>query len=382
MKRLSVVVGCMFVMLFLSCCLLPPTDAQQLSSNTQNSSHNVSSPDDWGGQMVDVVGARIVDVHGRVHRLGVSQSVSPFIVVFIDQQWPISARYAPELNEFSELAASAGLQFYGVLSSPLMNASEARDYVSGAGLLFPVLWDPSGDFALRLGPVVTPEVFVVSPDGSVIYRGRIDDRFPTLGVLRNKITSHDLRDVIGALGQGEDLRPRYTPSVGCFFEAWTAALPNEVTYTRDIAPIINANCVECHREGGVGPFSFESHELVRHRARMMAHVTSQGIMPPWRAQKGYGEFRDERFLSQRQIELIGAWSRAGAPRGANDHAIPLPIWPAPDWQLGEPDLVIEMDQDFEIPAAGDDIYRYFVMPVNLTKDRMVVAADFVRETLR
>ena len=108
----------------------------------------------------------------------------------------------------------------------------------------------------------------------------------------------------------------------------------------------------------------------------MAHVTNLGIMPPWRAEKGYGEFRDERHLSQRQIDLIGAWARAGAPRGGAEQAVPLPVWVAPEWQLGEPDLIVEMAQDFEIPATGDDIYRYFVMPVELGEDRAIVAAEF------
>ena len=67
--------------------------------------------------------------------------------------------------------------------------------------------------------------------------------------------------------------------MGCFLEPWKPALPSVVTYTRDIAPIVNANCAECHRAGGIGPFPFESYEHVQLRARMMAHVTNLGIMP-------------------------------------------------------------------------------------------------------
>ena len=345
-------------------------------ATTAGSSDDALGSEDWPGQSVDVFGARVVDVNGQVHRLGVSRGVSSFIVVFIDEQCPISARYAPTLNELSEQAAAAGLQFYGVFSSPLMKPAGARRYVSEAGLRFPVLWDPSGDLALRLGPKVTPEAFAISSSGSVLYRGRIDNRFPKLGVLRNVITSHDLRDVIAALARGDVPEPSYQPAVGCFLEPWKPALPSVVTYTRDIAPIVNANCAECHRAGGIGPFPFESYEHVQLRARMMAHVTNLGIMPPWRAEKGYGEFRDERHLSQRQIDLIGAWARAGAPRGGAEQAVPLPVWVAPEWQLGEPDLIVEMAQDFEIPATGDDIYRYFVMPVELGEDRAIVAAEF------
>ena len=371
-------VGRLCLAALLGCCVLAPIAAGASHSFTSATDDFAADAGiDWQGQEVDVFGLRIVDVHGRVHRLGVAQGVAPYVVVFIDQHCPISARYAPEMNALSELASAAGLQFYAVLSSPLMNAAGARAYASATGFEFPVLWDPTGDLALRLKPVVTPEAFVISPEGSVLYRGRIDDRFPKLGVLRNEISSHELKDAMAAVGRGDEITRQYVPSVGCFFESWSAAsLPDDVTYTRDIAPIVNANCVECHRESGVGPFSFESYELVRHRARMMAHVTSQGIMPPWRARKGYGQFRDERYLSQRQIALIDAWARAGAPHGDDVDAIPMPVFPAPDWQLGEPDLVVEMEQAFEIPAVGEDIYRYFVMPADLPDDRIVVAAEF------
>ena len=350
--------------------------AAQSPGADKNPGQEVSRPDEWQRETLDVLGARVVDVHGQIHRLGVSRGIVPFVVVFIDRHCPISARYAPELNRISELAATAGGQFFAVLSSPLTNATQARKYVSEAGFQFPVLWDPSGDLAGRLEPAVTPEVFVVSTSGSLIYRGRIDDRFPALGVLRNAITSHDLIDLLTALGRGEKVAPRYEPSVGCFFESWSDALPENVTFTRDIAPIVNANCVECHRQEGVAPFSFESYELTRYRARMMAHVTFHRIMPPWRAEKGYGEFRDERFLSQRQIDLINAWAEAGAPRGQDDESLPTPVWPAPRWQLGEPDLVVEMNREFSIPASGDDIYRYFVMPMELVGDRVIVATEF------
>ena len=335
-----------------------------------------ASPKGQPGEAVDVVGVRVVDVHGQVHRLGVSRDTSPFVMVFLNPYCPISARYAPELNEFSELAALAGLEFYGVLSSPLMKAAVARQYVSDAELRFPIIWDPSGDLALRLGQTITPEAFVISSYGLVLYRGRIDDRFPALGQLRSKINSHDLKEVMAAVGRGDDVIPSLSPSVGCFFEPWSAALPQEVTYTRDIAPIVNANCQECHRDEGVAPFSFGTYEEARYRAGLMAHVTGQGLMPPWRAEKGYGEFRDERFLSHRQKDLIQAWASAGAPRGEDEEVLPLPTWPSPRWQLGEPDLIVEMDQDFEIPAAGADIYRYFVIPVELIEDRVIVAAEF------
>ena len=341
-------------------------------------SANVSATDDedWKGQSVDVVGARVVDVQGQVHRLGVTSGVAPFVIVFIGEQCPISTRYVPELNRFGTLARDSGLTMYGVISDPFMSVTEARAFVAEYGLDFSVLWDPSGDLAHRLKPTITPEVFVISPKGSVLYRGRIDNRFASLGVLRNQITSHDLRDAIAAVSRGGKMTPRRTQPVGCYFEAWDETLPEAITYNRDIAPIVNANCAECHRDGGVAPFPLETYAQVKRRARMVSYVTETGVMPPWRAEKGYGSFRDERHLSERQIGLLTAWAEAGVPAGDEAEAFPSPIWAAPDWQLGEPDLVVEMAQAFEIPAEGEDIYRYFVVPFELHQGRAIVGAEF------
>ena len=104
--------------------------------------------------------------------------------------------------------------------------------------------------------------------------------------------------------------------------AWDdRSMPDEVTYTRHIAPILAANCAECHRDRSVAPFPLETYDQAKRRARMIALVTSQKIMPPWPAEKGHGSFRDERHLSQRQIEALDAWAADGAPKGADEEAL-------------------------------------------------------------
>ena len=312
-----------------------------------------------------------------MHRLGVLDDVAPFILVFIDRDCPVSRRYAPELNGYHNRAKAAGMQFYGVVSDSLMSAKEAHAFAQDYGFEFPVLWDPSGDLAMRVEPTITPEVFVISPENSVLYRGRIDDRFASITILRGSITARDLLDVIEKLRDGGQITPRRTAAIGCYFEAWDDRdLPEQVTFTRHIAPIIAANCAECHRQGSVAPFPLEIYEQVKRRARMISFVTAAGIMPPWPAARGYGHFRDERHLSTRQIALLSAWADQGTARGEPDQALSPPVWPSPDWLIGEPDLVIEMDQDFHVPAGGDDIYRYFVVPVEIPSDRHIVGLEF------
>ena len=107
-----------------------------------------------------------------------------------------------------------------------------------------------------------------------------------------------------------------TRPVGCPFEPELAtATPDKVTYNRDIAPILFANCAECHRPGEVAPFSLLSYEDASKRAKFLAEVTRSGKMPPWKAEIGHGEFLGERRLTEQQIALIETWAKAGATEG-------------------------------------------------------------------
>ena len=152
-----------------------------------------------------------------------------------------------------------------------------------------------------------------------------------------------------------------------------AAAP--ITFTEQIAPLVYANCVTCHRAGEVAPFPLVTYEDVATRAKQIARVTGERIMPPWHAEPGYGEFLDERRLTDAQIETIRAWVSAGMPRGPVDKMPPLPAF-ADGWQLGTPDLVVEMPEAFEVPASGPDVYRNFVIPANLPEEKWVKAIEF------
>jgi mono/diheme cytochrome c family protein len=154
----------------------------------------------------------------------------------------------------------------------------------------------------------------LNEDDRLIYRGRIDDRFESIGRLRRVIRSHDLLEAFKVAHEPE-AEARTTAPVSCYFEAWENVGDREVTYARDIEPILAANCAECHQAGGVAPFALGHYRQASGRARMLAHVTGEGLMPPGRAVPRFGRFRDERYLSQTQIDLFAAWAAGGAAEG-------------------------------------------------------------------
>jgi mono/diheme cytochrome c family protein len=148
-----------------------------------------------------------------------------------------------------------------------------------------------------------------------------------------------------------------------------------VTFADTIAPIVYANCVGCHRPGEAAPFSLLTYEDVAKRGSLIAQVTASRYMPPWHAEPGFGDFVGERRLTDAQIASIAAWVKGGMPRGNLQRMPPAPSF-TDGWQLGEPDLVLEMPAAYEVPASGPDSFRNFVIPTGVTEDKWIRAIEY------
>jgi len=157
--------------------------------------------------------------------------------------------------------------------------------------------------------------------------------------------------------------------------AATRPAAERVTFSETIAPILYANCVTCHRQGEAAPFPLIAYDDAAKRGRLIAEVTQSRYMPPWKAVHGYGEFVGERRLTDEQIAAIATWVRDGMPRGDVAKMPSLPAF-ADGWQLGKPDLILEMPEGFEVPASGPDVYRNFALPTGLAEDRWVRAVEY------
>lgn len=153
-----------------------------------------------------------------------------------------------------------------------------------------------------------------------------------------------------------------------------AAAQSPVTYHKQIAPILRQHCVPCHRPGQPGPFPLLTYDDARKRAAQIAAVTERRYMPPWLPAPGYGNFSGEHRLSPAQIQSIRAWARAGAPEGTVSDAAAAPVF-TPDWQLGPPDLVIQLSKPFEVPADGPDIFWNFILSPAVRDTRYVKAVE-------
>ncbi len=151
-------------------------------------------------------------------------------------------------------------------------------------------------------------------------------------------------------------------------------VPKNVTFAEPIASVIHNHCSTCHRPGQAGPFSLLSYADVSQRAETIQAVIRDNYMPPWKPIHTGLNFSNDRRLSDQEKKQLDVWITAGCPEGDKSKIPKAPEFPD-GWSLGAPDLVVQMDRPFQIPADGPDLYRSFVFPVGLPEDKWIKAIE-------
>jgi Flp pilus assembly protein TadD len=146
------------------------------------------------------------------------------------------------------------------------------------------------------------------------------------------------------------------------------------TFNKDVAPFVWNHCGTCHRPDGSAPFSLLTYDDVRSRARVIATVLNNRTMPPWLPESGHGTFSGERRVTADEIARFDRWFADGAPRGDDSAPPPQPAWPG-DWPLGEPDVILDLPEAFALAESGPDVFRNFVIPIELATTRFVRGVD-------
>jgi hypothetical protein len=153
-----------------------------------------------------------------------------------------------------------------------------------------------------------------------------------------------------------------------------AQAPPVPTFTKDVAPILYANCVSCHRAGEVAPMPLLTYAEVRPWAQAISRRTGEGSMPPWHADGAPGTFINERRLTGAEKETLARWASSGAPQG-DPEISPAPPAFADGWAIGTPDRVFEMLEDYAVPARGTIEYENFYIPTGFTETRWLKAIE-------
>ncbi len=321
---------------------------------------------------------RLPDSYGQQRSLGDYAAADAVVVVFLGVECPLAKLYGPRLEAIAEDYRDRNVIVLGVNSNRQDSLTELAAYGRRHGVTFPLLKDNHAEAAEAFGATRTPEAFVLDHQRVVRYQGRIDDQYD-VGAVRQEPTRHFLREALEAVLAGKEPTTTETRAVGCVI-----GRPRDpdndatVSYAEHVAPILERNCVECHRDGEIAPFALRDYDEVAGWADTIAEVVRDQRMPPWHANPAHGEFSNARLLSESEKQTLYDWTEAGAPAGDLEKLPPQREFVA-GWRLPrDPDLVVAMrEEPYRVAAEGVIDYQYFAVDPGFTEDKWVQAADIV-----
>lgn len=320
----------------------------------------------------------LTDIHGKPWSLQSHGGKKATVLVFVSIECPMSNAYLSDLAELAREFEPRGVAFAAINANPEEDPKLVTAHAREFGVDFPLLLDPKQISVQKLRPTVNPEAFVLDAERRVRYRGRIDDAYSARLVRNPQVTRQDLREALNELLAGKPVSVPVTKAFGCPIEPLRTARSepksSDVTYYRDVLPILQQHCQGCHRPGEVGPFSLMTYRQAVKWGEDIRTYTQSRKMPPWKPTNPSGWFRDERHLGDEAIATLARWVDAGMPEGDPKDAPPPRKFPE-GWQLGEPDLILTVPEEMTIGPAGPDLFRVFVLPTGLTEDKYVSAIE-------
>lgn len=348
------------------------------------------------GTKVDDFSVR--DYRGKEHSLSDYESSKVVVLAFLGTECPLAKLYAPRLASLNAELSSRGVTFLGVNSNRQDSNTEVATHARRHGIEFPVLKDAGNRLADAIGVTRTPEIVVLDEKRVVRYHGRIDDQYG-VGYIRDEVQKPFLKNAVADLLAGRKVKTPSTEVVGCFIgKIRKPKADSPVTYSNQVARILQKNCEECHREGEIAPFTLTKYEDVVGWGDTILEVIEDRRMPPWHADPKHGEFSNARLMSEDDKQLLRDWVKAGSPEG-DPADLPEPRTYTVGWSLPKkPDFVINMrggqeafgapgrisdldgrragtEQPFEVPAEGVVRYKHFTVDPGFTDDKWIKAAE-------
>jgi peroxiredoxin/mono/diheme cytochrome c family protein len=325
----------------------------------------------------------LADAYGQKRNLSDYEDRKLVVLAFLGTDCPRSRLYGPRLADLAKKYQPSGVAFLGISSNTQDNITKLKSFARIHGIEFPILKDLGNVLADRLGALRVPEVFLLDDQRVVRYRGRIDDQYGLQTNANGRVVAYqlsvprraDLAIAIDELLAGKNVSVAQTDASGCLIgRERKVEQVGDVTYSKQIARVLNKHCVVCHREGQIGPFSLTGYHDAAGWAAMIHEVVAERRMPPWHADPRYGKFANDARLSDEERQSIARWVAAGAPEGdAKD--LPEPPKFAEAWMIPQPDQVIHMSEPFTVPAEGTVEYQSFIVDPGWTEDKWVAAME-------
>ncbi len=330
-----------------------------------------------------IANLKLTDIDGHVFSLSDYKDDTALVIAFNNTSCPICKKYTPTLAAIEKQYADRKIAFLFVNPTSTDKLDVIRAAVDTNQLHGRYVRDGANakELSAALGATHTTDVFVLDAKRTLVYRGAVDDQYG-FGYAIDEARTKYLGNALDAVLAAERIEIAATEAPGCplDFSYESVAGKDNFTYHNRISRILQNHCVECHREGGVGPFSLEDYDSVVSQSGAIGRVVKQDIMPPWFAARPSGDaaspFSNDCSLSQVDKAAMLAWLASDKPVGDAQDA-PLPRSFAGGWQIGKPDLILQLPQPIAVKASGTMPYQNVVIETGFTEDRYVKAIEVV-----
>jgi peroxiredoxin len=306
---------------------------------------------------------RLMDHTGGSHHLYYFSDMDAVVLMVQDNACSAVTAALPKYKALQEEFADKNVHFMMINSTRGDSRSSIAAAASATGIDVPVLLDEAQLVGQALGVESAGEAFVVDPKTwKLAYRGAV---------------GADLGEALGDLLDGRPVARAQTEVDGCAVDFPSKDGHGEISYAKEVAPILQKNCVSCHRAGGIGPWAMNDYNLVLGFSPMIKEVLMTQRMPPWHADPTVGHWANDRALSDGDRRTLVNWINAGAPRGEGADPLAENVTSQPVWgDLGEPDLIIDIPPT-DVPATGVVDYQYQHVKNPLDRDVWVRASQIV-----
>ena len=309
----------------------------------------------------------LLDHEGSFHQLSYYGDQRAVVyIVQANNSVNVNARLG-EIHALRDAFAGQPVVFY--MLNPL--AEDSRQAIAAhaqaSNIDLPILVDETQLVSESLGITQVGEILIIDPAKmNLAYRGNLED-----------LTGAE--SALNQLLAGEAVSPStaVNPGAKIIYAASASHAQQPVSYSQDIAPILQENCVQCHREGGIGPWAMSNHAMVQGWSAMMREVVMTKRMPPGQVDPHVGkELLQPMGLSNAELQKLVHWIDAGAPGDAQNDPLAGAELVQSKFSFGEPDLVYTIPAQ-DIPATGIVDYRYVPVELNLDRDVWVRAMEFL-----
>ena len=308
-------------------------------------------------------------INGFHFRLSDLKDMKAIVVFMREKDCPLSEKYGPRIVRLEKQYAHKGIHFIYNYVGQIKAKKSAQEDLNKFGFKGPYVIDSKQTVINTLNAKTTGEVFILTPERRIIYRGPVDDQYHLLkSALVPK--NHYVSDILKSITLGKNIIQKKFPAPGCII---SRPIIKDQVFWSDVAPIIQKKCTSCHNPSDSAPIDYIKYDDVASRWAMFKYVIKNELMPPWSLDPNTGPWENDLSLTSKEKAILLKWINSGMPKKPGKTELL--------WSVKKPtassDYIVHLPEKVVIPAEGLNFYKRFIVQTNFKKDKWIKDVKFI-----